>query len=451
MKIASMIAKVIKNLALLAGMFLLAGCASTSPNSGAKSAQPGKLTINDLDQLTYVYADRYMTLVSSACDQIARDNPDARQRLTAAQVKLINCSSVYDIATSPDAFARLLDMTLVVTLQAEVWIDDGRAERIFGDRAPYLERALRQARRDIWKIAAQALTQDQIDGFDRLILRWRRDNPEVEFVSYVRFNDVATTRAKTITASIRRGEGLLAPIDEAKQSVDQVRMLSERMFYFAKRMPFLLDWQGQEFVEQLLQKPEVQSVVQRIDKLPDDITAQREALFADLDKHQPQLNDLLDRSRGAINDINTTVKSADETLQHMTKTSDSLRQTLQQWDVMADKYRAEPATEPSRPFDITEYDRTAQSLNLAAKSINDLVKSSNTLVDSPEWKQRMNEVDSMAQARIQQAITESKGMVGFTFTQMVILCAIFFGFLTVYSVVSGWIRRRLARHGEAHE
>jgi hypothetical protein len=176
--------------AVVVVLVLLTGCAAqTKP---AASASAGKLTVEDLDQLTYVYADRYMSLVSSACDQLAQDNPSSQERLMAGRVKLINCGSIYDIATSPDAFARLLDLTLVVTLQAQVWIDDGRAYKTFGDRAPYLEKALRQARRDVWKIAAQALTPDQLEGFDRLILRWRRDNPDVEFVSYVRFNDVAT-------------------------------------------------------------------------------------------------------------------------------------------------------------------------------------------------------------------------------------------------------------------
>jgi hypothetical protein len=436
---------------VVAMMLVVGGCAAHKP-AETNEADPNKLTVEALDQLTYVYADRYMTLVSSACDEIMNDNPSPQQRLMAAQVKLINCSSVYDIATSPDAFARLLDLTLVVTLQAQVWIDDGRADRTFGERGIYLEKALRQARRDVWKIAAQALTPDQIEGFDRLILRWRRENPNVEFVSYVRFNDVATSRARAIANSIRHGEGLLAPIDEAKQSVEAVRLLSERIFYFGKRMPFLLDWQGQVFIQKALLQPEVQTITHRLDQLPNEITNQRQALFADLDKHSPAVSDLIDKSRGAIQDINSTVKSTDETLKHMKETSDSLRATLQQYDLMVDKYSAgPPSNQPSRPFDITEYDRTAQSLDRAAASINELVKSSNSLVGSPQLQQRVNEVDSIARERISQAITESRGVVGFTMTQMIILCAIFFVFLTVYSILSGWIRRRLAVAGEGRK
>jgi len=435
--------------AVVVVLVLLGGCAS--PSAKTPPPQAGKLTVGDLDQLTYAYADRYMSLVSSACDEIAQDNPSPDERLLAGRVKLINCSSIYDIATSPDAFSRLLDLTLVVTLQAQVWIDDGRAHRQFGDRAPYLEKALREARQEVWNIAAQALTPDQLEGFDRLILRWRRDNPDVQFVSYVRFNDVATGRARAIESSIRRGEGLMAPIDDAKQSVDAVRALAERMFYFGKRMPFLLDWQGNIFVEQMLQKPELQKVVQAVDQLPENVTAQRKALFEDLDKHQPAIADLIDRSRGAIDGINSAIKTTDQTLQHMTETSESLRKTLQQYDDMAKRYSAtEPSTRPSKPFDITEWDKTAQSLEKAAVSINELVKSSDGLVSSPALGKRFNEVDSMAQARIQQAITESKGMVGFTVTQMVILCAIFFSFLLAYNLVAGWIRRRLAS-GEARK
>src|SRR4051812_14443670 len=431
-------------------LVLLTGCAAQKKSTPSSA---GKLTVEDLDQLTYVYADRYMSLVSSACDQIAQDNPSPEERLTAERVKLINCSSIYDIATSPDAFSRLLDLTLVVTLQAQVWIDDGRAYKRFGDRGPYLEKALRQARRDVWKIAAQALTPDQLEAFDRLILRWRRDNPDVEFVSFVRFNDVATSRARSIAASIRHGEGLMAPIDDAKQSVDAVRALGERLFYFGKRFPILMNWQGQLFIDQTLQKPEVQTLVRAVDQLPNNVTAQREALFSDIDKHQPTITKLIDSSRGAIQDINATAKTTDELLLHMTATSDSLRKTLQQYDDMATRYTA-PSTqpeEPSRPFDITEWDRTAQSLEKAATSINELVKSSDGLVSSPALAKRFGEVDSIAQARIQQAMSGGKGIVGYSITQMVLLCAIFFTFLIAYSLLMGWIRRRMAHAGEARK
>src|SRR4051794_11435343 len=98
-------------LAILTGLWMLGGCAASAPKVPANSAQANKLTVGDLDELTYVYADRYMSLISSACDEIAQDNPSMDQRLLAARIKLINCSSVYDIATAPDAFARLLDLT----------------------------------------------------------------------------------------------------------------------------------------------------------------------------------------------------------------------------------------------------------------------------------------------------------------------------------------------------
>src|SRR3954462_11728290 len=95
------------SLAVFTALWMLTGCATSATKNDPKSAHPNKLSIDDLDQLTCVYADRYMTLISSACDQIANDNPSAQQRLTAAQVKVINCSSVFDIATAPDAFSRL--------------------------------------------------------------------------------------------------------------------------------------------------------------------------------------------------------------------------------------------------------------------------------------------------------------------------------------------------------
>ena len=78
----------------------------------------GRLSTKVLDQICYAYADRYMTLIVSACDAIAKDNPSAEQRRLAHLIKLTGVTSTYDIVTTQDSFTKLLDLVLVVTLQS---------------------------------------------------------------------------------------------------------------------------------------------------------------------------------------------------------------------------------------------------------------------------------------------------------------------------------------------
>ena len=142
-----------------------ADAARTSSNQrGAaqmKSAQGALVTMDELDQLTYAFADRYLTYIVSACEAIEKDNPNAEQRRLAHQVKLVQVSSVYDIVTNADPFTQLLDLTLVVTLQSQKWIDEDQAERWFGDRGQPLINASRKAREDVWRIAARVMKPEQ--------------------------------------------------------------------------------------------------------------------------------------------------------------------------------------------------------------------------------------------------------------------------------------------------
>jgi hypothetical protein len=128
-----------------------------------KSAEGALVTMDELDQLTYAFADRYLTYIVSACEAIEKDNPNADQRRLAHQVKLVQVSSVYDIVTNADPFTQLLDLTLVVTLQSQKWIDEDQAERWFGDRGQPLINASRKAREDIWRIAARVMKPEQLD------------------------------------------------------------------------------------------------------------------------------------------------------------------------------------------------------------------------------------------------------------------------------------------------
>jgi len=84
-----------------------------------------------------------------------------------------------------------LDLVVSATLQSTVWIDENRAEEVFGDRAPILIRALRTMRVEAWELAAKLLTQDQLEQLDYIIIEWRRLHPEVEDVAFVKFDTFA--------------------------------------------------------------------------------------------------------------------------------------------------------------------------------------------------------------------------------------------------------------------
>lgn len=317
----------------------IAGCAAPAkPDPAAATAK--LVTLPEIDQLNRAFADRFVLLVAAACDQIEKDNPSASQRRMAHELKLYCATSSFDIASNPDPYTSLLDMTLSVTLISQVWIDEDRAEDTFGpERARILIRELRRARIEVWEIAARALKPEHLDALDYLIWDWRRNNPDIVHVEFVRFNNFSASRGKSQLADVRTGGGFLAPVNEAKRAVDEARLLAERAFYLGKRTPLTLSWQIEAATNNLLANPDVGRVLGNldtfaasadrlttaIDRLPKDIAAQRDATLTAIDQREKMLNSTIGNVRGAIGDTERAMAAFSKVLGDSQRTATELR------------------------------------------------------------------------------------------------------------------------------
>ncbi len=180
-----------------------------------EGGKPMPILSAELDELTRAFADRYVGLLSSTCDALKKDNPDLVQR-REAQDLMLNCAmNVYDIASNADAFTRMLDLVVVTTLVSQVWIDDDRAWEVFGDRGEVLVRALHHGRVEAWALAAQVLRPEQLDLMDYLLWDWRRHNPDMVRVPFVRFSNFAIGRGKSANAEVLAASGLFANVGQA--------------------------------------------------------------------------------------------------------------------------------------------------------------------------------------------------------------------------------------------
>jgi hypothetical protein len=315
-----------------------AGCAAPAKPDPAAAAK--LVTLPEIDQLNRAFADRFALLIATACDQIEKDNPSASQRRMAHELKLYCATSAFDIASNPDPYTSLLDMTLSVTLISQVWIDEDRAEDTFGpERARILISELRRARVEVWEIAARALKPEHLDALDYLIWEWRRNNPDVVHVEFVRFNNFSASRGKSQLADVRTGGGFLAPVNEAKRAVDEARLLAERAFYLGKHAPLTLSWQVEATTNDLLANPDVGRVLGNldtfaasadrlttaIDRLPKDFAAQRDATLTAIDQREKMLNSTIANVRGAIGDTERAMASFSKVLGDSQRTATDLR------------------------------------------------------------------------------------------------------------------------------
>ena len=428
----------------LAALLVCGGCATKRPASPASASfgAPGAgqtLSSGQLDELTRAFADRYVGLLSSACDALKKDNPDAGQRRQAQEL-LVNCAAnIYDIASNPDPYTRMLDLVVVTTLVSQVWIDEDRAGEVFPGRDDLLVRALRHGRVEVWALAAKMLTPEQLDLLDYLLSSWRRYNPDMVQPYFVRFSKFAIDRGNSPDAEVVAASGLFASVGRATAEIEQTRQLTERMFFMLKREPLLMQWRAEALRDDMLANPEVGKALSDLDRLTDEagelpavIADERKAILSAYDARKPGLDETLAGVKGALTDANGLALS----LNDMLKTADTLA-------AQVEKPRNGPPPPPGRPFDIREYSETVKELAVTLEKMDDVLKTSNALLGSSEWDRRIQAVDKSVDDRMNVASARSRQLVDLIFVRVYVAIVFLFVLLVVWLLIAFRLRRRI--------
>jgi hypothetical protein len=437
------------------------GCVSTKRNSQeqaekriaaerAKSAQAFKsslvakqhqLSIQELDQLAYGYADRYYMVISSAVDAIKRGNLDPTQRRVAHQIMLNGVLSMNDIVSGNDPYSQIFDLVVSVTLQSIVLIDENGAETSFGDRATGLIRAIRSLRVEAWELAAKVLTQEQLELLDYFILEWRRTHPEVQQVAFVKFDNFAGGRGAALLSELKSGGGFLAPLSEASQVLRDWGRITERAFWYSKRAPNIAAIQAEGAVNEILNAPEITSLLQTAERLgktaesaPDLIDAQRKALFAELDARQTLLTNTLADLRHIMADVNSLGLTLVSLSTNLEQTLIVAGHTLKVADNVGQHFGLDkPSTNPpARPFDIQDYTTALMRLNEVITNVHQLSLSADQLTRSEGWRKALQDMTDATDRRVDRA-----------FSRLCMLLAVGFVMAILYRVVSIRLTRRM--------
>jgi hypothetical protein len=138
------------------------------------------------------------------------------------------------IAAGPDPAAALLDLAVLATLNRMVWQDYWQP-KVFGQPATIMVSAFKEVEDDIFSIAGKVLTTGQLRELRDLIAEWHDQHPDQVAVDFIRFSDFGGLGRKPELSKIKAPGGLLAPVKEAAQAADEIRLTSERaMFLFIK-------------------------------------------------------------------------------------------------------------------------------------------------------------------------------------------------------------------------
>ncbi len=395
-------------MSMVVGLGVLAGCGSSvrppvsapvAVTIASPTAANASLTLEELDQLTYAFADRYFMSISSAVDRLKRNNPDASQRRTAHRIKVNGVLALNDIASSQDSYTQVLNLLVAVTLESTLWIDENQAETVFGERAPILIQSLIEMRRDAWALAARVMTPEQMERLEFLIATWRRQHPQQDQVSFVKFDEFASSKASNLASELRSGGGLLAPLSEATYELHEYRRLAERAFWYAKRAPSIAGIQAEAASNEIMASPEISQLVGDVERVTASIERVDQKIgtvITAVHENGPQMvvaaKDLLGSLSEVLRESRLTIAQVEQTLVTAHKAFGPLL------EVKAAKDTSGPPAPPGRPFNILEYTEALRATRDVLQETNQLAGQSATA--SVLITQRLSEAAAFTDARV---------------------------------------------------
>lgn len=471
----------LRPLALLLPLSLLTACAGThfqSPivvTSDAKEQRvgPGKLTPSGVQSEVMSFSDTFTSAIGQIWNAIATnarnassaggltDAENAKQnriRRAALEIKLANTNASLLIASSPNPMVALADMITLVTLQRMV-IEAPSTRKTFGEEIQgQLLEVYKEQEINVWDIADQAMTEKQRDELRAMISSWRADHPDATYVSSIRMDDFAAARQVTIMQEDKRDPSLLsilsldplAGLDPAQKEVTKSRMLAERIFFYASRVPNVLKWQVESLYQGLMQSPEVADVMktartaseaadQLADvaaKLPEQITREREELlhsfFAELSKERSatiaQINDALSLQRqsalkdleGAQGQFQSTLKDFRDTAAGANTLAEKLTATIEAADKLASRFApvgGSPAQPPKDGDSIEDIKQAIEKTATAADRLTQLTKSIDQLLASPA----LNSKSGSLQNVVNEVQLSGRELVNYAFWRLLIV------------------------------
>lgn len=240
------------------------------------------------------FADRFVSNLDTVIAKFERPGPRGASRYEVLELLTLSAHHAYIIAGGSEPIIGLLDMFSMVTLGRIFFEEEG--EKRYGKMvAPVLE-GFRRAEIDIRDVATQGLSPHQMEGLMTIITNWRRNNPEVKSFPLIRFSNFAADRQDASLAEAETAEGLFESVEQASETVEDMRVLAERSVYMATRIPQLTGLFGDLWLTRWLNTPAMQTtrrdlaqlsqstghLASELQRLPDYIKAEREAVIKEL-------------------------------------------------------------------------------------------------------------------------------------------------------------------------
>lgn len=423
------------------------------PEKGIRSVlfinQEGVLDPVELQSQLLRFADNSIETLNLAIGKLQQKNDKAARRRNLLMRRITTTKDILAIATGANAYANLLDMVILASLN-RMSIEDYWMPKVYGESAKPLLVASQEIEEEIWRIAAISLKNTQISELRAAIKTWHDQHPNARSPSDIGSLGFASEVAQLnrspqpgITSSVFNLLSIdpLAGLDPATRELANTRLFAERAIFLARHMPSLIRWETELLVIQTAEMPQMEKLLanttqlsesadrfsQMTERLPGLISAERQQIVEALDNQLPGLTSL--------------AAQTEKTLDAGKQMSNASTATLKSFQDVLLQLQASPSNPNAEPFRINDYTAAAAQINATAQDLVKLLQA----FDQTLAPGKFGELSSRLNALTRQTQSSGKELVDYTFRQTLFLGLILIGSACVMAPVSAmvfWILKK---------
>lgn len=421
---------------------LCAGChiiqtAADVPGQAVRTITPGAkeppaVDPVDVQQTLLRFADEYSSRMALGVEALRRGT-NALDKAEVLRWKIAFGTATCSIVSGPNDIANLLDMTVFVS-ETRTAFEEYWQPKVFGESGLVMLESAKRAEAEIWRINGVILKPEQQEALRKSIQEWQPQSSQPEDMLVARAAGLALYVAQTSRADTAKPGSIfsllmldpLSNLDPTRREIAQTRLFAERALYVTQKMPTLLRWQTELLSLDALGQPAVQQgltnvtqIIASVDRLtrvaeqlPQQVSAEREAILKALQSQEGALMPVLGEARQA--------------LAAGTQMSASLNTTLTTFDGVMKRLgvgepeRAGSSETNAEPFRIQNYGQVAVQLEAAARQLTELLQTFDQTLGANSRSQLAAQIGPA----VQQAQAGGKGLVDYVFWKGVLFVAV---------------------------
>ncbi|MGR8935227.1 MAG: hypothetical protein ACU837_12670 [Gammaproteobacteria bacterium] len=399
------------------------------------------------------FADNSIEALNLALGKLRRPDDKPARRRTLLLRRIVTSNEILAVATGENAYANLLDMAILVSLNRmnfeDYWLPKLNAE----SAQPYLV-ASQEIEKEIWRIAATTLKKDQIAELHTAIKTWHGQHPAVRSPSDIGALGFASEIAKIdrssrpgLTSSVFNLLAIdpLAGLDPATRELANTRLFAERALFLARHMPTLIRWETELLATNTADMPQVEQLLAdtaQLSEAADRFSRTAERFPSVIAAERLQLVQALDRQRPGLISLGAQAEKALDAGKQM---SDAATATLKSFQDVVRQLQSSPADPNAEPFRINDYTAAAVQINATAQ---DLVKLLQTF-DRTLAPDKFDLLSVRLNTVIRQSRESGEALVDYAVRQTLFLGLILIvaacGMVLVSVVAYGLLKKKLAQ------